>query len=119
MVALEAVRDEVAVIRPPNWHRFPHAFSHIFAGAYAAGYYSYLWAEVLAADAFQRFAEAGVVDRATGDALRDEVLARGASRPAVVSFRAFRGRDPDATAMLVRRGLLASVRQASLAGGSG
>ena len=73
---IEAVRDEVAVIRPPAWHRFPHAFSHIFAGGYASGYYSYLWAEVLAADGFQAFAEAGLVDRATGDRFRDEVLAR-------------------------------------------
>ena len=102
---IEAVRDEVAVIRPPAWHRFPHAFSHIFAGSYAAGYYSYLWAEVLAADGFRRFAEAGLIDRATGDAFRDEVLAMGASRPAAESFRAFRGRDADPEALLVRRGL--------------
>ena len=105
MEVLEAVRDEVSVIRPPEWHRFPHAFSHIFAGGYAAGYYSYLWAEVLAADGFQRFAEAGLVDRATGDAFRAEVLARGASRPAADSFRAFRGRDAGIDALLVRRGL--------------
>jgi oligopeptidase A len=106
MKVLEVVRGEVAVICPPAWHRFPHAFSHIFAGAYASGYYSYLWAEVLAADAFQRFAAAGTVDCATGDALREEVLSRGASRPASVSFRAFRGRDPDPTALLARRGLM-------------
>ena len=102
---IEAVRDEVAVIRPPAWHRFPHAFSHIFAGGYAAGYYSYLWAELLAADGFLAFAEAGTVDRTTGDAFRQEVLARGATRPAADSFRAFRGRDPDPAAMLVRHGL--------------
>ncbi|WP_183985124.1 M3 family metallopeptidase [Sphingomonas jinjuensis] len=105
MEVIEAVRDEVATIRPPEWHRFPHAFSHIFAGSYAAGYYSYLWAEVLSADGFGRFAEAGLVDRATGDAFRDEVLAKGASRPAAESFRAFRGRDADPQALLVRRGL--------------
>ncbi|MGQ2940835.1 MAG: M3 family metallopeptidase [Blastomonas fulva] len=102
---IEAVRDEVAVIRPPEWHRFPHAFSHIFAGGYAAGYYSYLWAELLAADGFMAFAEAGLLDRATGDRFRAEVLARGATRPAAESFRAFRGRDPDPVAMLVRHGL--------------
>jgi oligopeptidase A len=102
---IEAVRDEVAVMRPPEWHRFPHAFSHIFAGGYASGYYSYLWAELLAADGFTAFAEAGLVDRATGDRFRDEVLARGATRPAADSFRAFRGRDPEPTAMLVRHGL--------------
>ncbi|WP_277982588.1 M3 family metallopeptidase [Sphingomonas faeni] len=102
---IEAVRDEVAVIRPPAWHRFPHAFSHIFAGGYASGYYSYLYAELLAADGFEAFAEAGLVDRKTGDRFREEVLARGATRPAAESFRAFRGRDPEPTAMLVRHGL--------------
>ena len=103
---IEAVRDEVAVIRAPAWNRFPHAFTHIFAGGYASGYYGYLWAELLAADGFQAFAEAGLVDRATGDRFRAEVLARGATRPAADSFRAFRGRDADPTAMLARHGLL-------------
>ena len=102
---IEAVREEIAVIRPPDWARFPHAFSHIFAGGYAAGYYSYLWAELLAADGFMVFAEAGLVDRTTGDRFRDEVLARGATRPAAESFRAFRGRDPEPAAMLLRHGL--------------
>ncbi|KQS02026.1 oligopeptidase A [Sphingomonas sp. Leaf357] len=102
---IEAVRDEVAVIRPPAWNRFPHAFGHIFSGGYAAGYYSYLWAELLAADGFMAFAEAGLVDRGTGDRFRDEVLSRGATRPAADSFRAFRGRDADPTAMLRRHGL--------------
>ncbi|WP_051583620.1 M3 family metallopeptidase [Sphingomonas sp. RIT328] len=107
VVVVEAVRDEVAVIRPPRWHRFPHSFSHIFAGGYAAGYYSYLWAEVLAADGFQKFSEAGLVDRSVGDAFRAEVLARGASRPASESFRAFRGRDADVHALLTKHGLAA------------
>lgn len=106
MTVIEAVRDEVAVVRPPAWHRFPHAFSHIFAGGYASGYYSYLWAEVLAADGFGRFAEAGLLDRTTGDAFRNEVLARGATRPMAESFRAFRGRDAELTALLERRGLV-------------
>lgn len=100
-----AVREEVAVVHPPAWHRFPHAFGHIYSGGYAAGYYSYLWAEVLAADAFMRFAEAGLVDRATGNLFRREVLARGSTRPAAESFRAFRGRDPDPAALLARHGL--------------
>ncbi|KHL24675.1 oligopeptidase A [Croceibacterium mercuriale] len=103
---LAAVREEIAVLHPPAWHRFPHAFTHIFSGGYAAGYYSYLWAEVLAADGFARFAEAGLVDRATGDLFRAEVLARGAARPAADSFRAFRGRDAEPAAMLARYGLL-------------
>ncbi|WP_443025799.1 M3 family metallopeptidase [Sphingomonas sp. PB1R3] len=110
MEVIEAVRDEVAVVRPPSWHRFPHAFTHIFAGGYASGYYSYLWAEVLAADGFQCFAQAGLVDRFTAARFRDEVLARGASRPAADSFRAFRGRDADPAAMLLRHGLAVDVR---------
>lgn len=107
MAVLGAVRQEVAVIQPPAWHRFPHAFSHVFAGGYDAGYYSYLWAEVLSADGFQRFVEGGLVSREVGDLFRKEVLARGASRPAAESFRAFRGRDPDPTALFVRHGLAA------------
>ncbi len=107
---IEAVRDEVAVVHPPAWHRFPHAFTHIFAGGYASGYYSYLWAEVLAADGFQRFAEAGLVDRSVAARFCTEVLSRGASRPAAESFRAFRGRDADPRAMLVRHGLTADAR---------
>ncbi|HEX8447031.1 MAG TPA: M3 family metallopeptidase [Sphingomonas sp.] len=105
-VAVHAlVRAEVAVTTPPDWHRFAHAFGHIFSGGYASGYYSYLWAELLAADAFERFREAGLVDRATGDLLRNEILSQGAVRPAIESFRAFRGRDPEPQAMLVRHGL--------------
>lgn len=113
MEVIEAVRDEVAVVRPPHWHRFPHAFTHIFAGGYAAGYYSYLWAEVLAADGFQRFAEAGLIDRWAAVKFRDEILSRGASRPAAESFRAFRGRDADPQAMLIRHGLADDVVSAS------
>lgn len=105
---LQEVRDEVAVIKPPAWQRFAHSFTHIFAGGYAAGYYSYLWAEVLSADAFARFEEAGIFDRAIGDAFRREVLARGGSRPALESFVAFRGREPDSEALLRSYGLLAA-----------
>ena len=104
---LEEVRREVAVVHPPSWHRFPHSFSHIFAGGYGAGYYSYLWAEVLSADAFARFEEAGVLDRGTGEAFRRAVLAVGGSRPALESFIAFRGREPDPTALLRSYGLTA------------
>ncbi|WP_312489355.1 M3 family metallopeptidase [Sphingomonas sp.] len=106
MTVMAAVRSEIAVVRPPSWHRFPHGFLHIFSGGYASGYYSYLWAEVLAADGFERFVEAGVVDRATGEAFRAEVLSRGATRPAAENFRAFRRRDADLTPLLVRRGLV-------------
>ncbi|WP_233840244.1 M3 family metallopeptidase [Dyella sp. 2HG41-7] len=107
---LEEARREVAVLHPPAWQRFPNAFTHIFAGGYAAGYYSYLWAELLSADAFGAFEEhAGkgqsVIDAATGDRFRREILAVGASRPALESFVAFRGRKPEPDAMLRSHGL--------------
>jgi oligopeptidase A len=107
MEVIGAVRDEVAVMHPPHWHRFPHSFSHIFAGGYAAGYYSYLWAEVLSADAFARFEEAGVLDRDTGEQFRRAILAVGGSRPALDSFIDFRGREPDPAALLRSYGLAA------------
>ncbi|MDE2085548.1 MAG: M3 family metallopeptidase, partial [Xanthomonadaceae bacterium] len=82
---LAEVRREVAVLQPPAWQRMPHSFTHIFAGGYAAGYYSYLWAELLSADAFARFEESGVFDAATGAAFRNSILAVGGSRPALES----------------------------------
>ncbi|WP_431635031.1 M3 family metallopeptidase [Dyella sp. KULCS107] len=111
MAVLEQVRKEVAVLHPPAWQRFPHAFSHIFAGGYAAGYYSYLWAELLSADAFGAFEESAtrsgsVIDPATGARFRQEVLAVGASRPALESFVAFRGRKPEPEALLRSHGLI-------------
>jgi oligopeptidase A len=108
LALLENVRREVAVLRPPAWQRFPHAFTHIFAGGYAAGYYSYLWAEVLSADAFSKFEEAGVIDRGSGEAFRREILAVGATRPALQSFVAFRGREPQPDALLKSYGLAAA-----------
>ncbi|WP_346950299.1 M3 family metallopeptidase [Dyella sp.] len=110
LAVLEEVRREVAVLHPPIWQRFPNSFTHIFAGGYAAGYYSYLWAELLSADAFGAFedaAQAGgsVIDRDTGERFRREVLAVGASRPALDSFVAFRGRKPEPDALLRSHGL--------------
>jgi oligopeptidase A len=102
---LDDVRNEVAVIKPPTWHRFPHAFTHIFSGGYGAGYYSYLWAEVLSADAFSAFEESGVFDADTGARYRREILAVGGSRPALESFVAFRGREPQPDALLKSYGL--------------
>jgi len=102
---LEEIRKEVAVIHPPAWHRFAQGFSHIFAGGYGAGYYSYLWAEVLACDAFERFEQAGTFDRATGIAFRQSILAVGGSRPALESFIEFRGREPKPDALLRNYGL--------------
>ncbi len=106
MDTLAQVRQEVAVIMPPAWHRFPNSFSHIFAGGYAAGYYSYKWAEVLSADAFAAFEETGnPVDSATGGRFLKEILSVGGSRPAIESFRAFRGRDPQVDALLRHCGM--------------
>ena len=85
---------------PPAFNRFQNSFSHIFAGGYAAGYYSYKWAEVLSADAYAAFEEEGVLNPATGRRFLDEILAVGGSRPAMESFRAFRGREPSIDALL-------------------
>jgi oligopeptidase A len=104
---LADVRREVAVLSPPAWQRMPHSFTHVFAGGYAAGYYSYLWAELLSADAFARFEETGIFDAATGAAFRDSILAVGGSRPALESFFEFRGREPRADALLRSHGLAA------------
>lgn len=105
LALLEKIRDDVAVVRPPKWNRFPHSFSHIFAGGYAAGYYSYKWAEVLSADVFSLFEEQGVFSKTTGDKFRREVLAKGGSRTAIESFKAFRGRKPKIDALLKHSGL--------------
>ena len=102
---LETIRDEIAVVRPPIWNRFPNSFSHIFAGGYAAGYYSYKWAEVLASDAFSLFEEEGVLSSNAGQKFQDEVLSKGGSRPAMESFVAFRGRAPSVDALLRHSGM--------------
>jgi oligopeptidase A len=97
---LDEVRKQVAVVRPPSFNRFPHSFSHIFAGGYAAGYYSYKWAEVLSADAFAAFEEAGVFDRDTGMRFLTSILERGGSREPMELFVDFRGREPTIDALL-------------------
>ena len=102
---LDEVRAQVAVIPVPDWNRFLNGFGHIFGGGYSAGYYSYLWAEQLAADAWGRFLQDGVFKQETGEVLRDEVLAVGASRPALESFIAFRGRPPEPGPLLESYGL--------------
>jgi oligopeptidase A len=102
---LDEVRDEVSVLQPPPFNRFQHSFSHIFAGGYAAGYYSYKWAEVLSADAWSAFEESGVLDPATGRRWREAILEAGGGRPAMESFKAFRGREPKIDALLRHQGI--------------
>lgn len=107
---LDKIRQQVAVIIPPAFNRFPDSFGHIFAGGYAAGYYSYKWAEVLSADAYSLFEENGigqVVNAKTGERFWHEILAVGGSRPALESFIAFRGREPKIDALLRHHGMAA------------
>jgi oligopeptidase A len=109
MPLLAKVRDEVAVIKPPPFSRTAHTFSHIFAGGYAAGYYSYKWAEVLSADAYAAFEETagkdGLPSIETGRKYRQAILEAGGSRPAIESFKAFRGREPSLDALLRHQGM--------------
>ena len=102
---IDEVRREVAVVPAPPFHRFQHAFQHIFDGGYAAGYYSYKWAEVLSADAWSAFEESGIFDAATGRRYREAILESGGSRPAIESFKAFRGREPRIDALLRHQGI--------------
>jgi len=106
---LHLVRAEVAVLQPPAWSRTAHTFSHIFAGGYAAGYYSYKWAEVLSADAYAAFEESatpeGLPNVQTGRQYRQAILEAGGSRPAIESFKAFRGREPSLDALLRHQGM--------------
>lgn len=102
---LREVKSRVAVVPGPEWGRFPHAFSHIFAGGYAAGYYSYLWADVLAADAYSRFEEEGIFNRETGQSFLDNILTRGGSEEPMELFKRFRGREPQLDAMLEHYGI--------------
>ncbi|MBP9521964.1 MAG: M3 family metallopeptidase [Ottowia sp.] len=106
---LDSVRQEVAVVQPPPFARTAQTFSHIFAGGYAAGYYSYKWAEVLSADAYAAFEESvtpdGLPSVETGRKYRREILEAGGSRPAMESFKAFRGREPSLDALLRHQGM--------------
>jgi oligopeptidase A len=108
MGLLQQVRAEVAVLMPPAYSRTPHTFSHIFAGGYAAGYYSYKWAEVLSADAYAAFEEAGgssALNTDIGRLYRQHILEVGGSRDAMESFKAFRGREPQIDALLRHQGM--------------
>ena len=102
---LDEVRNEVSVIVPPRFNRFQHGFSHIFAGGYGAGYYSYLWAEVLSADAFGRFEEEGIFNADTGRDFLRWILERGGSAEPMELFKGFRGREPSNEALLRHMGI--------------
>jgi oligopeptidase A len=102
---LDEVRNQVAVKTPPAFNRFQHSFSHIFAGGYAAGYYSYKWAEVLAADAFGKFEENGIFDLLTGREFLQAILEKGGSREPMELFTEFRGRPPEVAALLRHSGI--------------
>lgn len=99
------VRSEIAVVEAPEFNRFPNSFSHIFSGGYAAGYYSYKWAEVLAADAFSLFEENGIFDQETGKAFLHNILEMGGSQEPMELFKAFRGREPEVDALLKQTGI--------------
>lgn len=103
---LREIRARVAVLHPPEYNRFPNNFSHIFAGGYAAGYYSYKWAEVLSADAYSLFEENGGLNPDIGHRFWSEILAQGGARPAIESFKAFRGREPSIDALLRHNGMV-------------
>jgi oligopeptidase A len=109
------VREEVSVLAVPEWNRATHTFSHIFAGGYAAGYYSYKWAEVLSADAYAAFEETtqpdGLPNVETGRKYRKAILETGGSRPAMESFKAFRGRAPNLEALLRHQGMVSQSTQ--------
>jgi oligopeptidase A len=102
---LDQVRADISVVETPVINCFQNGFSHIFAGGYAAGYYSYKWAEVLSADAFAAFEEEGIFNPDTGNRFQQCVLEKGGSRPAMESFRCFRGREPEIEALLRHSGI--------------
>lgn len=107
MQILNEVRAEVAVVQPPAFNRFAHSFQHIFSGGYAAGYYSYKWAEVLAADAFSAFEEAGIFNHTVSHRFLSAILEKGGSLDAMEAFVEFRGRKPRIEPLLKQLGLAA------------
>ena len=105
LALLADVRERIALVEHPDYNRMPHGFSHVFAGGYAAGYYSYKWAEVLAADAFSAFEENGIFDRETADRFRHEILEIGGSGDFMDAYVRFRGRRPKLDALLRLHGI--------------
>ena len=103
--ALQKARDEVAVIKAPAYNRNAHGFAHVYSGGYAAGYYSYKWAEVLAADAFSAFEEQGLLNAELANRFRENILEVGGSRNIAEAYKAFRGREPSTHALLKQAGI--------------
>ncbi|SEG52397.1 oligopeptidase A [Vibrio hangzhouensis] len=104
---LAEVKSKVAVLPSLEWNRFSHSFSHIFAGGYSAGYYSYLWAEVLSSDAYSRFEEEGIFNKETGQSFLNHILEMGGSEEPMELFKRFRGREPEIDALLRHSGISA------------
>lgn len=102
---LADVKSKVSVLPSLDWNRFSHSFGHIFAGGYSAGYYSYLWAEVLSADAFSAFEEEGIFNTETGNRFLNNILEMGGSEEPMELFKRFRGREPQIDAMLRHAGI--------------
>lgn len=100
-----AVSRDVGVLTLPDYVRRPNSFTHIFSGGYAAGYYSYLWSELLANDGFAKFEEDGVLNPVTGKRLEDTILAQGGSRPPMELYVEYRGREPKLDALLANYGV--------------
>ena len=103
---LNEIRNQVAVIIPPEFNRMQHSFTHIFSGGYAAGYYGYLWSEVLSADAFSRFEHEGIFNPETGKSFLKEILEQGGSSDPMDLFLNFLGRKPSPDALLRHRGII-------------
>ena len=102
---LASIKSQISLLESPDYNRFPMSFSHIFAGGYAAGYYSYKWAEVLAADAFSAFEEGGIFDKKLASKFRKEILEIGGSRDFMQGFKNFRGRAPSLEPLLIQNGI--------------
>ncbi|WII95044.1 M3 family metallopeptidase [Moraxella haemolytica] len=102
----EDIRQRISVVNEPAWVRMAHSFNHIFSGGYSAGYYGYMWADVLASDGFTRFQKEGVFNRKTGQDFIDAVLSQGGSDEPMALFEKFMGRKPDVTALLKSRGII-------------
>ena len=103
---LQNIRDRVSVVETPHYNRFENSFSHIFDGGYDAGYFSYIWAEILSSDAFSKFKEEGIFNPDVANKFREEILSQGGTKSMKILFKNFMGRDPQPEAMLRDRGII-------------